>query len=166
MKILGIDPGYGRCGIAVVEKENGRETLLHSACIETSAKKEFPERLAKGIKECSLLIKKHRPDVMALEKLFFTKNQKTAMRVAEVRGAIISEATKHSLPVHEYTPNEIKSAVASSGNASKQQVAAMLKLLLKIEKEVKYDDEWDAIAVAMTHLAVDRATTPRTKNLT
>ena len=153
MKILGIDPGYGRCGIAVVEKENGRETLLHSACIETSAKKEFPERLAKVIKECSLLIKKHRPDVMALEKLFFTKNQKTAMRVAEVRGALIQVATSLGIPVFEYTPGEIKSAAGGHGGAAKEQVAKMLHALVKIEKEIKHDDEYDAIAVGVTHMA-------------
>ena len=94
---------------------------------------------------------------MALERLFFTKNQKTAMRVAEVRGALIAEAAKRGLTVHEYTPSEVKSAVTSFGRASKQDVAMMLRALLKIEKNIKYDDEWDALAVAVTHLA-------RTKN--
>jgi len=157
MRVLAIDPGYGRCGVAVVEKKKGFETLVYSACIETSAKKEFAARLATVVKECSSLIQKYKPDAVALERLFFTKNQKTAMRVAEVRGALIAEAAKRGLTVHEYTPSEVKSAVTSFGRASKQDVAMMLRALLKIEKNIGYDDEWDAIAVAVTHLA-------RTKN--
>lgn len=153
MKVLAIDPGYGRCGIAVVEKKNGKEVLLYSECIETSAKKEFPERLNTVVSECATLMARHKPNAMALEKLFFTKNQKTAMRVAEVRGALIAESARRKVPVFEYTPNEVKSAVTSFGRAGKQDVAAMLRVLLKVEKNIKYDDEWDAIAVAVTHLA-------------
>lgn len=156
MRILAIDPGYGRCGFAIVEKKNGKENLLHSACVETSAKKEFPERLNTIVRECAKLMAQHKPDAVAIEKLFFTKNQKTAMHVAEVRGALIAEAARRKILVFEYTPNEVKSAVTSFGRAGKQNVAIMLRALLKIEKDIKYDDEWDAIAVAVTHLARER----------
>lgn len=153
MMVLGIDPGYGRCGVAVVEKRNRKETLVYSSCVETSARSEYTTRLATVVYACTALMTQHKPDVVALEKLFFTKNQKTAMRVSEVRGAIIAEATKHKIPVFEYTPNEVKSAVTSFGRADKRNVAGMLRVLLRIEKNIVSDDECDAIAIALTHLA-------------
>src|SRR3989344_9268568 len=110
MRVLAIDPGYGRCGVAVVEKGNGGETLLYSDCIETSSSLAFPERLAVVAEECGRLVEKYTPDAVALEKLYFAKNQKTAMRVAEVRGALIGLAARHGIPVFEYTPGEVKSA--------------------------------------------------------
>ena len=159
MKVLAIDPGYGRCGVAVVEKNGGgKEILLYSACIETSAKAEFAERLATVTSECARLIKIHAPDCVALEKLYFQANQKTAMRVAEVRGALINTAQSAGIAVFEYTPSEVKSAAAGSGGADKKAVARMLHALVKIEKEIEHDDEYDAIAIAVTHLARARAT--------
>ena len=147
MKVLAIDPGYGRCGVAVVEKNpstalgaSGREMLLYSACIETPAKMDFPERLAVIANECARLIKTHAPDCVALEKLYFQTNQKTAMRVAEVRGALINTAQGAGIEVFEYTPGEVKSAAAGSGSADKKAVARMLHALMKIEKEIRHDD--------------------------
>lgn len=156
MKVLGIDPGYGRCGVAVVEKTNNKEVLLYSACIETSAKEDFSARLMQIADECAHLIKEYAPDAVAMEKLFFSNNQKTAMQVAEVRGALINCASGFGLTVAEYSPGEVKSAVASSGSADKKQIAAMLHMLIKIEKPIKHDDEYDAIAIAITHLARHR----------
>lgn len=157
MKVLGIDPGYGRCGVAVVEKNGGqKEILIHSACIETSAKSDFVDRLATVVDECSRLMQLHAPDSVALEKLFFEKNQKTAMRVAEVRGALISAASGAGLEVFEYTPGEVKSAAAGWGGADKKAVAQMLHALVKIDKKIEHDDEYDAIAIAVTHLARHR----------
>ena len=160
MKVLAIDPGYGRCGVAVVEKNpstalgaSGREMLLYSACIETPAKMDFPERLAVIANECARLIKTHAPDCVALEKLYFQTNQKTAMRVAEVRGALINTAQGAGIEVFEYTPGEVKSAAAGSGSADKKAVARMLHALMKIEKNIEHDDEYDAIAIAVTHLS-------------
>lgn len=154
MKVLAIDPGYGRCGVAVVEKNGGgKEVLLYSACIETPAKSEFAERLAIVAKECARLIKMHSPDCMALEKLYFQTNQKTAMRVAEVRGALINTAQGAGIEVFEYTPGEVKSAASGNGSADKKAVARMLHALMKIEKEIQHDDEYDAIAIAVTHLS-------------
>ena len=93
---------------------------------------------------------------MAIEKLYFATNQKTAMQVAEVRGALIALATQHHLPVFEYTPMQVKSASAGWGRADKVAVARMLHALLKIEKEIRHDDEYDAIAIGVTHLAHHR----------
>ena len=153
MKVLAIDPGYGRCGMAVVEKANGKERLLYSICVETSAKTAFGERLARVAGECTRLIKKHEPDAIALEKLYFAKNQKTAMRVAEVRGALIGTAARFGIRVFEYTPSQVKSAVAGWGGADKRAVASMLHALITIEEEIALDDEYDAIAIGVTHLA-------------
>lgn len=156
MKVLAIDPGYSRCGMAVVEKNKntgGKEILLYSSCIETSADGDFPARLSAVVGACERLIREHAPDSLALEKLYFSANQKTAMRVAEVRGALISTASNAGLTVFEYTPGEVKSAAAGWGGADKKQVAQMLHTLMKIEKSIKYDDEYDAIAIAVTHLA-------------
>ena len=156
MKVLAIDPGYGRCGMAVVEKIDGKELLLYSTCVETSSKSDFPTRLAYIVAGCSSLVQKHQPDCMALETLYVTKNQKTAMRVAEVRGALISCAANFGLGVFEYTPGEVKSAASGFGGSDKVGVARMLHALLKIDKPIRHDDEYDAIAVGVTHLARQR----------
>lgn len=156
MRVLAIDPGYGRCGVAVVEKENGKETYIYSDCIETTAKMKFDERLSFVASECGRLIKRFKPNALAMERLFFTSNQKTAMHVAEVRGAILHMAVSSNIPTFEYTPGQIKSATTGSGRADKKQIIAMTRLLLKIDKEIKLDDEYDAIAVGITHLAHTR----------
>ena len=158
MRVLSIDPGYGRCGMAIVDRgENGRDILVYSDCIETSASQEFTERLATVAGECSRLIMQFSPDQVAIEKLYFSGNQKTAMRVAEVRGALIQSATSHGIPVSEYTPAQIKSAAGGWGGADKKQVISMVRMLITIEKEIRHDDEYDAIAVGITHLALYRA---------
>ena len=157
MKVLGIDPGYGRCGVALVEKVNGREILLYSDCIETSSKDEFGDRLAAVADGCARLMREHAPDCVAMERLYFTTNQKTAMKVAEVRGALLNTAALAGLSVFEYTPGQIKSASAGYGGADKAAVARMLHALLKINKVIKYDDEYDAIAIGVTHLAHSRS---------
>ena len=156
MKVLAIDPGFGRCGVAIIEKRNGKEKLLYSDCIETSAKAPFCERLVSVIDECKRLLEKHSPDAMALERLFVTKNQKTAMNVAEVRGALIYIAEKADIPVFEYTPGQVKAAVTGWGSADKSAVSRLLHALLKIEKKIEYDDEYDAIGIGVTHLACAR----------
>lgn len=156
MKVIAIDPGYGRCGVAVVEKKDGKERWIYSECIETSAKTPFAERLAHVVGECERLIETYTPDSLALERLFFNSNQKTAMQVAEVRGALLQLANTHGLTPHEYTPAQVKSATTGYGKADKKQVTAMLRMLLGIEKDIRHDDEYDAIAVGLTHLAHSR----------
>ncbi len=153
MRVLAIDPGYGRCGVAVVSRENNKEILVYSDCVETSSTDEFADRLAAIANACARLIQEFSPDALAIEKLYFQKNQKTAMRVAEVRGALIETATRYDVPVSEYGPGQVKSAVAGSGSADKHAVATMVKALLGLKKIIKHDDEYDAIAIALTHLA-------------
>ncbi len=153
MKVLAIDPGYGRCGVAVVEKTLHGAVLIYSDCIETSADDDFPERLGAIIAEVSRLIARHKPGAIAIEKLFFSSNQKTAMRVAEVRGALIAAAAERDIPLFEYGPGQVKSATTGSGRADKKQVASMVRMLVKMEKKVLHDDEYDAIAIGITHLA-------------
>ncbi len=153
MRVLAIDPGYGRCGVAVVEKENGKESLVYSDCIETPAKNEFSKRLAAVQNECTRLLEKYKPAALALEKLYLTKNQKTAMRVAEVRGALIAAAARANVPVFEYTPGEVKAAAAGTGRADKKAVMKMLHALVTIRHNIRHDDEYDAIAIGVTHMA-------------
>lgn len=156
MRIIAIDPGYGRCGVALLEKNNGKESLIYSDCIETSAEKPFIERLAEVVHACNTLIAVHKPEALVLEKLFFNSNQKTAMHVAEVRGALLQVANAAGIPSFEYTPGQIKSATTGFGKADKKQITTMLHMLLKIEKIPRHDDEYDAIAVGITHLAHTR----------
>jgi len=154
MKIISIDPGYERVGIAIVEKKDrGKEELIYSNCFKTSAKLIFSERLFLIGQEIDSVIKKYKPDVMAIEKLFFTTNQKTAIGVSEARGVIIYQALLNKIPVSEYTPLQIKIAVTGYGKGDKKQVISMVHNLIKIEKTIKHDDEYDAIAVGLTHSA-------------
>ncbi len=156
MKILGIDPGYDKLGIAVVEKVEGeKEKLVYSACIKTTRGAPFNERLMQIAEIVEQTISAHSPAALAIEKLFFTSNQKTAMQVSEVRGLIIYLASKNNLQIFEYTPSQVKSTVAGSGNASKDQIINMVPRLIKINKEIKEDDEYDAIALALTCLACE-----------
>jgi crossover junction endodeoxyribonuclease RuvC len=149
--IIGIDPGYERCGFSIITREQGKkEVLLFSECFKTPARESFETRLYTIGREFERLILDFSPTVCALEKLFFTSNQKTAMRVAEVRGMLLYIATTHSLTVREFGPNEIKVAIAGDGRASKQQVMSMVPRLISTPNTITYDDEFDAIAIALT----------------
>lgn len=153
MKVLAIDPGFGRIGIAVIEKIGATETLLFSECFETESKQDFYVRihlLGTHIKET---IKLYGPEMLAIENLFIEKNQKTAMRVSEARGVIIYEAICGGLKVFEYTPLQIKTALTGYGKATKEQVAFMVGKILKLDTKHKIDDELDAIAIGLTHFA-------------
>jgi crossover junction endodeoxyribonuclease RuvC len=154
MRVLAIDPGYERLGIAVLEKKAGEKDLLvFSECFQTPKVDPFVERLhAVGV-ELRNVIKKYSPHGIAIESLFFTNNQKTAMHVAEVRGVIMYEAMNHDLQFAEYTPAQIKNAVTGDGRADKKQIFSMVTRLVKIDKKIKFDDEYDAIAIGITSLA-------------
>jgi crossover junction endodeoxyribonuclease RuvC len=158
MKILGVDPGYERLGIAVVEKKikGSKEEVLFSECFKTPATLDFPERLLLLGKELNKIINEYKPEVLAIETLFLNTNQKTAMRVAEARGAIIYEGMQGGLDVVELTPLQIKVAVGGHGRADKSQMIKMVHLLVKIDDSKKSDDELDAIAVALTAFAHKR----------
>jgi len=155
MKILGIDPGYERLGIAVLEKNKGdkKEKVIYSDCFKTSAKMPFEERLLLLGREVERVINFYQPDGLAIETLFFTNNQKTAMNVAEVRGTILYIAKCAGLTLQQFTPMQIKVAVAGHGQGDKRAVTDMVTKLVLIEKEIKHDDEYDAIAIALTGFA-------------
>ncbi|MBI4065949.1 crossover junction endodeoxyribonuclease RuvC [Candidatus Kaiserbacteria bacterium] len=152
MRILAIDPGYDRLGIAVLEGDASRPTLLWSDCV-MPAKGNRAERLAEVSLAITSAIKKHFPDVLAIETLFFNKNIKTAVGVAEARGAILSAAGLVSLPVVEYSPQQVKSAVTGNGGADKAAVARMIPKLIALTSKKRLDDELDAIAIGITALA-------------
>ncbi|MEX0917408.1 MAG: crossover junction endodeoxyribonuclease RuvC [Candidatus Paceibacterota bacterium] len=154
-RVLGIDPGYDRCGVAIIEKDK-EEVLLHSECIETEKSNSLSSRLHHVGKRVEELIKKYRPDACALEKLYFGNNQKTATSVSEVRGMLLFLAESHNLSVFEYTPQQIKVAVTGYGRSDKESVIDMVPRLIRIKKEIKYDDEFDAIAIALTSLASEK----------
>jgi crossover junction endodeoxyribonuclease RuvC len=156
MRILGIDPGYERLGIAVLEKESSENHLVFSECFKTPATLPFPDRLLLVGKEVEKVIQKFNPEHLAIENVYFNTNQKTAMHIGEVRGAILYIAKANGIGIFQYTPPQIKVAVAGSGLGSKKDVTAMLHRLIKINKEIRHDDEYDAIAVAVTHSAIYR----------
>lgn len=150
MKILGIDPGFERMGCAVIKKENVGEKLVFSTCLITDKKLPHEKRLLFLANELEKIIKKYRPDVLAVEKIFFFKNQKTIIGVAEARGMILYLAAKAKIPVMEFTPLEIKMAMTGYGRAEKAQLQKMAMAILNLKKAPKYDDEIDAIACALT----------------
>ncbi len=152
MRILAIDPGYDRLGIAVVEGNSSRPTLVWSDCIlpEKGARE---ERLSCVSKAVTSAIKKYSPDILAIETLFFNVNKKTAIGVAEARGAILAAAGNASVSVVEYSPQQIKNAVTGNGGADKASVARMIPKLLVLTEKKRFDDELDAIAIGITALA-------------
>ncbi len=155
MKILGIDPGFERLGIAIIEKNKKikKETVLYSECFKTSAKLKFEDRLCLIGGKVGEVIKDFSPDVLSIETLFLTTNHKTVMHVAEARGVVIYEATKQGLKIFEASPPQIKIAITGDGHADKEQVMKMVKMLVTIDNTKKSDDELDAIAIALTALA-------------
>lgn len=156
MKILAIDPGFERIGIAIIEKTSlKKDVLVFSECFKTSAKIPFHERLKNIGAEIEKKIKKYKPEVLAIEKLYFTTNQKTVMGVSEARGVIVYIASKNGLSVCEYTPPQIKVAVTGYGKASKEMIMSMVPKLIDIKTRINSDDELDAIAVGLTCLACE-----------
>ena len=153
IRVLAFDPGYERLGVAVVEKQNGKDTLVHSECIRTSAKLPFPERLAKLGETAKKLIHEFSPDIVALEEVYFEKNAKTAIQVAQVMGALTYIAAAHGLSMYTYTPLEVKVAITGYGRGDKTAVAAMVPRLVELPKRKRLDDELDAIAIGLTCLA-------------
>jgi len=155
MRILGIDPGFERLGIAVLEKNKGdrKETVVFSDCFKTSSKLDFTERLSLIGNQVKAIIEKYNPEILAIETLFINTNQKTAMHVAEARGVVIYEGVQASLEVMEFSPPQIKSTISGDGRADKTQMLKMVNLLVDIAEEKKSDDEMDAIAVALTAFA-------------
>lgn len=154
MRIIAFDPGYERLGVAILEKDSsGKEKVLYSECFKTSAKDTHPNRLGQIANKVANLLKEFSPEQMAIETLFFSKNTKTAMKVAEARGVLMAMCAKEGLFVNEYSPQAIKVAVTGSGSSDKTQVMKMVGLITGIDLKKKIDDEIDAIAVGLTCLA-------------
>lgn len=149
MIIVGIDPGYERLGCAVIKKEGGCDKLIFSTCLTSSKDLPQEKRLADLSKELREIIQKHKPNFLGVEKVFFTNNQKTASKVSEALGMILTTAGLEGIPVEQMSPPEIKLAITGYGGAEKGQVQKMVQLILKMEKIPKYDDEVDAIAIAL-----------------
>jgi crossover junction endodeoxyribonuclease RuvC len=151
MRILGIDPGIGRCGWGVIDFEKGKFTTLNYGCIETSPKKSVGERLEEVYSEISKLIKKYSPQVLSIEELFFNNNAKTAFVVGQARGVILLAAAQQNLEIAIYTPLQVKLALTGYGRAEKPQVGQMVKVLLKLKEIPKPDDTADGLAIAIAH---------------
>ena len=151
MIVLGIDPGYAIVGCGVVEYKNNHFRVLDYGAITTQAHTPFNERIEKIFDEAAELMIKYRPDAMAIEKLFFNTNQKTAIDVAQARGALVLAAQKNHIPIFEYTPLQVKQSVVGYGRAEKKQVQEMTRVMLNLEKIPKPDDAADALAMAICH---------------
>jgi crossover junction endodeoxyribonuclease RuvC len=153
MRVIGIDPGYDRLGVAVMEYDNGREVLLHSSCVESNRAHSLPDRIHTIGDGFLSLIEEFNPDTLAIETLFFNKNVKTAIGVAEARGALLYIAKSAGCGIYEFSPQQIKSAVTGYGKSDKKAVIDMVIRLVKNAPTKALDDEYDAIAVAVACLA-------------
>lgn len=158
MRVLAVDPGYDRLGVAVLEHHKNSENLLHSGCILTNKVHTLPDRLNDIGFAFEALLTEHRPDAVAVESLFFNKNQKTGISVAQARGVIVYLAKKNGCHIYEYTPQEVKIAVTGYGKSDKRGVMDMVKKLVSNVPDKAFDDEYDAIAIGITCLAHQKNT--------
>lgn len=149
--VLGLDPGTARTGYGVVKRDGSRVTMLGCGLLETAADDEPQKRLLSLRNQLDNLLASEKPDEVAVEKLFFTTNTKTAMAVSEARGVILQVIAAAGRPLSEYTPLQIKQSVAGYGRADKRQVAAMVCRQLDLPKAPKPDDVTDALAIAVCH---------------
>ncbi|RKV98963.1 MAG: crossover junction endodeoxyribonuclease RuvC [Candidatus Saccharimonas sp.] len=156
MRVIGIDPGTGILGFGVINITRGRAKMITAGVITTPAHTPLPERLEEIYVGLTDIIKETQPDVMSVEKLFFTKNITTAISVAEARGVAILTGRQADLPIYEYTPNEIKKSITGYGAAKKLQVQEMVRIQLGLQEKPKPDDCADALAAALTHVFMSR----------
>src|SRR3990167_4457861 len=156
MKILGIDPGYGRMGWGVISKEGPRLRMEGLGCVETEKSAEPAGRLAMIAEEIRKIVFRYKPEVAAVESLFFFKNQTTAMRVAEARGVVLATLAELGLGIYEYTPLQVKQTLVGYGRAEKAQVEKMVQRAFGIKERIRPNDAADALAVAITHAARER----------
>lgn len=151
MIILGIDPGYAIVGYGVIEYKGNHFKVLDYGAVTTQAHTDFNVRILHIYNELVNIIKIHQPEAMAIEKLFFNTNAKTAIDVAQARGVILLAAEQRGIRIFEYTPLQVKQSVVGYGRAEKKQVQEMTRLLLNLEKIPKPDDTADALAMAICH---------------
>ena len=151
MIVLGIDPGYAIVGWGVLEYKNNSFRAIDYGSIQTKAGVPTHIRLQTIYRELCAIIRKYRPDAMAVEELFFNTNQKTGIIVAEARGVILLSSVENGVELFEYTPLQVKQAVVGYGRAEKKQVMEMTRQLLKLKSVPKPDDTADALAIAICH---------------
>lgn len=150
MKILGIDPGMAIVGYSIVDFDGKNLQLLHSGSIQTAKGERESARLLEIFNDMKYIVEKYRPDVCAIEKLFFFRNQTTVMPVAHARGVILTVLEQNNVPIYEYTPMEVKQILTGYGRASKKEVEQMVKINLNSGKLPKLDDTVDSIAIAIS----------------
>jgi crossover junction endodeoxyribonuclease RuvC len=151
VRIIGIDPGLSTTGYGIVDSDGYRCSLVDFGCVRTDSKWEGPERLKIIYNDLHSLLTKYQPSVMAVEKLFFSRNVTSAMQVGEARGVAVLAGCHTGLIVCEYTPLQVKQAVVGYGRAEKQQVQHMVRVLLALKVIPRPDDAADALAVAICH---------------
>ena len=151
IRILGIDPGYAIVGFGVLDYDGVNFTPLEYGAVLTEAGTPFPERLRAIHEDVEFIFEKFRPDCMAIERLYFTNNQKTGIDVAQARGVTVLSAAKRNIPVSEYTPLQVKQSVVGYGKAEKRQGMEMTRQILKLAQIPKPDDAADALAIAICH---------------
>ena len=164
MRILGIDPGYGIIGFGLVQADRNQYSLLRCGAITTPAGMDFSARLEIIYEDMRQLLEVAKPDVVAIEELFFGQNVTTGIGVAQSRGVILLAIRQAGLEVHSYKPAQVKQAVVGYGNATKHQVQDMTRRLLHLEKMPKPDDAADAIALAVCHARTSTSLLARVQN--
>ncbi len=152
MLVLGIDPGTALCGYGLVRADGDEMSLVAYGAVSTPSKIPLAERLLQIHHELRELIAKHHPESAAVEKLFFSKNTRTALAVGHARGVVLLSAAEAGLPVYEYTPNEVKQAIVGYGGADKNQMQQMVRMLLHLDFVPEPDDAADAVAIAICHI--------------
>jgi len=151
MIVMGVDPGIATTGVAFICEKKGQLNFLYAKAIVTSPSLSIPARLLNLVKPLRLMIEKFQPDVLVLEHLFFNTNAKTALIIGQARGAVQLTSAMHNIPVIEYTPLQVKTALTGYGRADKSQIQKMVKSILKLPKILSPDDVADAAAIALTH---------------
>lgn len=150
MLTLGIDPGTARMGFGLVA-DGDQLSVVEFGVFETSSSAPMTDRLLELHRSVSALITSHRPDALAVEQLFFARNVTTAIAVGQARGVVLLAAAQAGIPVAEYTPSEVKQAVAGYGKADKPQMQEMVRLILRLDEIPRPDDAADALAIAVCH---------------
>lgn len=160
MLILGIDPGIGITGFSIVEYQKGTKkdvlTLVTSGSIQTDKNAKHPERLLELKNDLDEIIKKYKPDCCSIEQLFFFKNQKTIIPVAQARGVILLTLQQNNVEIFEYTPLVVKQTITGHGRADKHEVKMMVKNYIELDENVKLDDTIDSVALAICHIQNSR----------
>ena len=151
MLILGIDPGIALCGYGIISGEGNSYHAISFGSLSTRSDEELPVRLQQIYNGICRQIEEFKPDAVAVEELFFSKNAKTAMIVGHARGVAVLAAVNNGLPVYEYTPLQIKQSLTGYGRADKNQIGQMVKVLLALKEVPKPDDTCDALAVSLCH---------------